>query len=74
MTTITGQKATRRLSLEYALPVSISDGVWLGGGVIVCPGVTIGENAVVGDGSVVTRDLPANVVAAGNPCRVIRSL
>jgi maltose O-acetyltransferase len=64
--------ATRRSGLEYALPVVIGDGVWLGGGVIVCPGVTIGENTVVGAGSVVTRSLPAGVVAAGNPCRVIR--
>lgn len=64
----------RRSGLEYALPVSIGDGVWLGGGAIVCPGVTIAENTVVGAGSVVTRDLPSNVVAAGNPCRVIRTL
>jgi maltose O-acetyltransferase len=65
--------ATRRSGLEYALPVAVGDGVWLGGGAIVCPGVSIGENTVVGAGSVVTRSLPANVVAAGNPCRVIRS-
>jgi maltose O-acetyltransferase len=65
---------TRRSGLEYALPVSIGDGVWLGGGSIICPGVTIAENAVVGAGSVVTRNLPANVVAAGNPCRVLRNL
>lgn len=65
---------TRRSGVEYALPVSIGDGVWLGGGAIICPGVTIGENTVVGAGSVVTRDLPANVVAAGSPCRVIRQL
>lgn len=64
----------RRSGVEYALPVTIGDGVWLGGGVIVCPGVTIGENTVVGAGSVVTRDLPANIVAAGNPCRVLRRL
>ena len=51
----------RRSGFEYALPVSIRDGAWLGGGAIVCPGVTIGENTVVGAGSVVTRDLPANV-------------
>jgi maltose O-acetyltransferase len=48
--------------------------VWLGGGVIVCPGVTIGDNSVVGAGSVVTRDIPANVVAVGNPARVIREI
>ena len=64
----------RRAYVELALPVTISDGVWLGGGTIVCPGVTIGENAVVGAGSVVTRSLPANVVAVGNPCRAIRRL
>ena len=52
----------------------IGDNVWLGGGAIVLPGVTIGENTVVGAGSVVTRDLPANVVAVGNPARVVRSL
>lgn len=63
---------TRRSGLEYALPVVVGDGAWLGGGAIVCPGVTIGENTVVGAGSVVTRSLPANVVAAGNPCRVLR--
>lgn len=64
----------RRSGLESALPVTIEDGVWLGGGAIICPGVTIGENTVVGAGAVVTRDLPANVLAAGNPCRVIRPL
>ena len=66
--------APRRAYLELALPVTIADGVWLGGGAIICPGVTIGENTVVGAGSVVTRDLPPNVLAAGNPCRVIRSI
>jgi len=66
--------AQRRAGLESALPITIGDGVWLGGGVIVGPGVTIGENTVVGAGSVVLRDLPANVLAAGNPCRVIRGL
>lgn len=64
----------RRSGVESALPIIIEDGVWLGGGSIVCPGVTIGENTVVGAGSVVTRDLPANVLAAGNPCRVLRRL
>ena len=64
--------AARRAGWESALPIAIGDGVWLGGGVIVCPGVSIGENTVVGAGSVVTRSLPANVVAAGNPCRVLR--
>lgn len=64
--------AARRAGWESALPIAIGDGVWLGGGTIVCPGVSIGENTVVGAGSVVTRSLPANVVAAGNPCRVLR--
>ncbi|GGD99368.1 maltose O-acetyltransferase [Aureimonas endophytica] len=66
--------ATRRAGWEAAHPVFIGDGVWLGGGSIVCPGVTIGENTVVGAGSVVTKSLPANVLAVGNPCRVLRAL
>jgi maltose O-acetyltransferase len=68
------EAAVRRSGVEFALPVAIEDGVWLGGGAIVCPGVTIGENTVVGAGSVVTRDLPAGVLAVGNPCRVLRTL
>ncbi|WP_129789739.1 sugar O-acetyltransferase [Promicromonospora panici] len=64
----------RRDKLEAALPIVIGDNVWLGGGVIVCPGVTIGDNTVVGAGAVVTRDLPANVVAVGNPARVVREI
>lgn len=64
----------RRDKLEAARPITIGDNVWLGGGVIVCPGVTIGENTVVGAGAVVTRDLPANVVAVGNPARVVREV
>lgn len=64
----------RRAYLELALPVTIGDGAWIGGGVIVLPGVTIGENTVVGAGSVVTRDLPPNVLAVGNPCRVLRAI
>ena len=64
----------RRDKLEAAQPITIGNNVWLGGGVIVLPGVSIGENTVVGAGSVVTRDLPANVVAVGNPARVIREL
>lgn len=58
----------------YALPVKIGDGCWLGGGVIVLPGVSIGSGCVIGAGSVVTRDIPPNSVAAGNPCRVIRTI
>ncbi len=59
---------------ELAAPIVIGNSVWLGGGVIVCPGVTIGHNTTIGAGSVVTKDIPANVFAAGNPCRVIREL
>jgi maltose O-acetyltransferase len=68
------EAAARRAKWEYAKPITIGDNVWLGGGVIILPGVSIGENTVVGAGAVVTRDLPANVVALGNPARVIRSL
>ncbi|MBU7597028.1 sugar O-acetyltransferase [Streptomyces sp. P38-E01] len=64
----------RRNKWEGAKPIALGDNVWLGGGVIVCPGVTIGENTVVGAGSVVARDLPPNVVAVGNPARVVREL
>lgn len=58
----------------YALPVTIQDGCWLGGGVIVLPGVTIGEGCVIGAGSVVTKDIPPNCLAVGNPCKVIRRI
>jgi maltose O-acetyltransferase len=64
----------RRDKLEAARPITIGDNVWLGGGVIVCPGVTIGDNSVIGAGAVVIRDIPANMVAAGNPARVIREI
>jgi len=64
----------RRDKLEAALPITLGDNVWLGGGVIVCPGVSIGDNTVVGAGAVVVRDLPANVVAVGNPARVVREI
>ncbi len=64
----------RRSGLEFAKPVFIGNDVWLGGGAIVCPGVTIGDGSVIGAGSVVVRDVPAGVFAAGNPCRVIRSI
>ena len=66
--------AERILGPELSAPISIGDNVWLGGGVIVCPSVTIGANTTIGAGSVVTRDIPANVFAAGNPCRVIRAI
>ncbi|MFD4368944.1 sugar O-acetyltransferase [Rhodococcus sp. NPDC058521] len=64
----------RRQRWESAAPIIVGDNVWMGGGVIVCPGVTIGADSVIGAGSVVTRDVPANVFAAGNPCRVVREL
>ncbi len=64
----------RRAGWEAAEPIVIGDNVWLGGGVIVLPGVTIGDDTVVGAGSVVTRDLPPGVVAVGNPARVIRRI
>ncbi|ANS78981.1 Maltose O-acetyltransferase [Serinicoccus hydrothermalis] len=64
----------RRDKLEAAEPITLGDNVWLGGGVIVCPGVTIGDNTVVGAGAVVTKDLPADVVAVGNPARVVKQL
>jgi len=64
----------RRVGWEYGEPITIADNVWLGGGVIVCPGVTIGEDTVVGAGAVVTKNLPAGVVAAGVPARVLREI
>ena len=68
------EAAPRRAKWEGSAPIAIGDNAWLGGGVIVCPGVTIGENTVVGAGAVVVRDLPANVVAVGNPARIVRRL
>ncbi len=65
---------TRRTGAEMAASVTVGDDVWLGGGAIICPGVTIGNNTTIGAGSVVTKDIPANVIAAGNPCRVIREV
>ena len=66
--------AVERRTQCTAKPVTIGDDVWLGGGVIVCPGVTIGDRTVIGAGSVVTRDIPSDVVAYGNPCRVQKNL
>lgn len=60
--------------LEYAKPIEIGSDVWIGGGSIICPGVTIGDRSIIGAGSVVTKDIPNDVVAAGNPCKVIRTL
>lgn len=64
----------RRTGLESGAPVTIGEDVWVGGGAVICPGITIGDRTVIGAGSVVTRDLPSDVFAAGNPCRVIRKL
>ena len=65
---------SRRSGYEYGQPITIGNDVWLGGGVTVLPGVTIGDGAVIGVGSVVTKDVPPMVLAAGNPCRVIRPI
>ena len=66
--------AQRNAGLEYSLPIRVGNNVWIGGNVCVMPGVTIGDNTVIGAGSVVVHDIPAGVLAAGNPCRVIRQL
>ena len=65
---------SRNSMYEYGIPVSIGDNCWLGGNTIVCPGVKIGNNVVIGAGSVVTKDIPANSLAVGNPCKVIRQI
>lgn len=67
-------KAELRRTQEYGRPVTIGSDVWVGGSAVICPGVTIGSKTVIGAGSVVTKSIPDNVVAAGNPCRVIREL
>ena len=67
-------KERRNQGLEYAYPITIGNNVWIGAQVCVLPGVTIGDNSVIGAGSVVTKSIPANVLAAGNPCRIIRSI
>lgn len=64
----------RNSGLEFALPITVGNNVWIGGNVVVLPGVTIGDNTVIGAGSVVTKDLPSGVIAAGNPCKVIRTV
>lgn len=64
----------RASGLEFAKPITIGEDAWIGGSVVICPGVTIGDRSVIGAGSVVTRDIPSDVFAAGNPCRVIRAL
>lgn len=66
--------ATRNSLYEYGKPVTIGDNVWIGGNTVICPGVHVGNNVVIGAGSVVTKDLPDWCIAAGNPCRVIRKI
>ena len=65
---------SRNSGYEYGIPVTIGDNVWIGGSCVILPGVKIGNNAVIGAGSVVTKDIPDNVCAAGNPCKVIREI
>ncbi len=64
----------RPLAYQYNMPIHIGKNCWLGAGVIVLPGITIGDNSVIGAGSVVTKDIPANVIAVGNPCKVLREI
>lgn len=66
--------AQRNSGLEYARPITVGNNVWIGGNVVVLPGVTIGDNCVIGAGSVVVKDIPSNSLAVGNPCRVIREI
>lgn len=65
---------TRNKGLEYAKPIEVGDNVWIGGNVVVLPGVKIGNNCVIGAGSIVTKDIPDNSVAVGNPCKVIKTI
>ena len=65
---------SRNSDYEYGIDVTIGDNVWIGGNSVIVPGVTVGNNVVIGAGSVVTKDLPDNVIAAGNPCRIIREI
>lgn len=64
----------RRKAMQFNIPVKIGSNVWVGAGAVILPGVTIGDNSVIGAGSVVTKDIPPNVVAVGNPCRVLREI
>lgn len=67
-------KQERNEGLEYAKPIEIGNNVWIGGNVVVLPGVKIGDNTVIGAGSVVNKDIPSNVIAVGNPCKVIKKI
>lgn len=64
----------RAAGVEFAKPVKIGEDVWIGGSAVICPGVSIGDRSVIGAGSIVTKDIPSDVFAAGNPCKVIREL
>ena len=64
----------RNKGLEYAYPIKVGNNVWIGGNVVVLPGVTIGDNSVIAAGSIVNKDIPSGVVAAGNPCKIIRAI
>ncbi len=67
-------REVRNMDLEYARPVTVGRDVWIGGNVVINPGVTIGDNVVIASGSVLVKDIPSNVVAGGNPCRVLREI
>ena len=64
----------RRKQVQYNLPIHIGNNVWIGGGAFIMPGITIGENSIIGANSVVTKDVPPNVIAVGNPCKVLRKI
>lgn len=64
----------RNQDYEYALPINIGNNVWIGGNVVINPGITIGDNSVIGSGSIVTKNIPSNVIAVGNPCKIIREI
>src|SRR5690554_5810156 len=64
----------RLTGVEFAKPITIGNNAWIGGGTIICPGATIGDNVTIGAGSVVTKDIPDNVLAVGNPCKVIKRI
>ena len=66
--------AKRREHIEFAKPITVGDNCWIGGNVVICPGVTIGKNTTIGAGSVVVKDIPDGVVAVGNPCHVVKKL